>query len=141
MVCSGVIAAPVSPSLGSSPHPIFWNHCHTLPNPTPPGRGGGRVGTLPNCTRVGFIETNLARPAERVVAGTGRRLGSSSWWRLRQKPTPPLGRIAGQSVFGWPGPRDVNDAERLCRDPAIRWVVRRSSTDGSGCLGEPDGPV
>jgi Transposase DDE domain group 1 len=41
-------------------------------------------------------------------------------------------RLAGllrQSVFGrLAGYEDVNDAERLCRDPAIRWVVgdRRS---------------
>jgi hypothetical protein len=36
-------------------------------------------------------------------------------------------RLAGllrQSVFGRPaGYEDVNDAERLCRDPAMRWVV------------------
>ena len=29
-----------------------------------------------------------------------------------------------QSVFGWlAGYEDVNDADRLCRDPAMRWVV------------------
>src|SRR3569833_1495344 len=36
-------------------------------------------------------------------------------------------RLAGllrQAVFGWlVGFEDVNDAERLCRDPAMRWVV------------------
>src|SRR3954465_15521921 len=36
-------------------------------------------------------------------------------------------RLAGllrQSVFGrLAGYEDVNDAERLCRDPAMRWVV------------------
>src|SRR6476469_553145 len=36
-------------------------------------------------------------------------------------------RLAGllrQAVFGrLPGYEDVNDAERLCRDPAMRWVV------------------
>jgi hypothetical protein len=36
-------------------------------------------------------------------------------------------RLAGllrQSVFGWlAGYEDVNDADRLYRDPAMRWVV------------------
>jgi hypothetical protein len=45
-------------------------------------------------------------------------------------------RLAGllrQSVFGrLAGYEDVNDAERLCRDPAMRWVV------GDGAL--PDMP-
>ena len=40
-----------------------------------------------------------------------------------------LGGLLRQSVFGrLAGYEDVNDAERLCRDPAMRWVVdgRRS---------------
>ena len=49
-------------------------------------------------------------------------------------------RLAGllrQSVFGrLAGYEDVNDAERLCRDPAMRWVVgelflKRSSYSAS----------
>jgi Transposase DDE domain group 1 len=36
-----------------------------------------------------------------------------------------------QSVFGrLAGYEDVNDAERLCRDPAMRWVV--GEADGTG---------
>ena len=47
-----------------------------------------------------------------------------------------------QSVFGrLAGYEDVNDAERLCRDPAMRWVVGGRATNGSGCLGQPDGPL
>jgi hypothetical protein len=47
-----------------------------------------------------------------------------------------------QSVFGWlAGYEDVNDAERLCRDPAMRWVVGGRAPMGSGCLGQPDGPL
>ena len=48
-----------------------------------------------------------------------------------------------QSVFGrLAGYEDVNDAERLCRDPAMRWVVGdRASTDGPRCLGQPDGAL
>jgi hypothetical protein len=43
-------------------------------------------------------------------------------------------RLAGllrQSVFGrLAGYEDVNDAERLCRDPAMRWVVGDRSITG-----------
>jgi hypothetical protein len=35
-----------------------------------------------------------------------------------------LAGLLRQSVFGWlAGYEDVNDAERLCCDPAMRWVV------------------
>ena len=44
-------------------------------------------------------------------------------------------RLAGllrQSVFGrLAGYEDVNDAERLCRDPAMRWVVGDQAITGS----------
>ena len=43
-------------------------------------------------------------------------------------------RLVGlrQSVFGWlAGYEDVNDAERLCRDPAMRWVVGDRAITGS----------
>ena len=44
-------------------------------------------------------------------------------------------RLAGllrQSVFGrLAGYEDVNDAERLCRDPAMRWVVGERAITGS----------
>jgi hypothetical protein len=49
--------------------------------------------------------------------------------KLADAPTGKIGRhrLAGllrQSVFGrLAGSEDVNDAERLCRDPAMRWVV------------------
>jgi hypothetical protein len=37
-----------------------------------------------------------------------------------------------QSVFGrLAGYEDVNDAERLCRDPAMRWVVGDRAISGS----------
>jgi len=43
-------------------------------------------------------------------------------------------RLAGllrQSIFGrLAGYEDVNDAERLCRDPAMRWVVGDKATTG-----------
>ena len=43
-------------------------------------------------------------------------------------------RLAGllrQSVFGrLAGYEDVNDAERLCRDPAMRWVVGDRAISG-----------
>ena len=47
-------------------------------------------------------------------------------------------RLAGflrQSVFGrLAGYEDVNDAERLCRDPAMRWVVGDRAITGSAAM-------
>jgi len=43
-----------------------------------------------------------------------------------------LGGLLRQSVFGrLAGYEDVNDADRLCRDPAIRWVVGDRAITGS----------
>jgi hypothetical protein len=52
-------------------------------------------------------------------------------------------RLAGllrQSVFGrLAGYEDVNDAERLCRDPAMRWVVGDRAITGSAASASPMG--
>ena len=41
-------------------------------------------------------------------------------------------RVVRQSVFGrLAGYEDVNDAERLCHDPAMRWVVGDRAITGS----------
>ncbi len=43
-----------------------------------------------------------------------------------------LARLLRQSVFGrLAGYEDVNDADRLCRDPAIRWVVGDRAITGT----------
>jgi Transposase DDE domain group 1 len=43
-----------------------------------------------------------------------------------------LGGLLRQSVFGrLAGYEDVNDAERLCHDPAMRWVVGARAISGS----------
>ena len=43
-----------------------------------------------------------------------------------------LGGLLRQSVFGrLAGYEDVNDAERLCRDPAMRWVVGDRAITGA----------
>jgi Transposase DDE domain group 1 len=43
-----------------------------------------------------------------------------------------LGGLLRQSVFGrFVGCEDVNDADRLCRDPAMRWVVGDRAITGS----------
>src|SRR6202165_4310198 len=43
-----------------------------------------------------------------------------------------LGGLLRQSIFGLlAGYEDVNDAERLCRDPVMRWVVGDRATTGS----------
>ena len=43
-----------------------------------------------------------------------------------------LGGLLRQAVFGrLAGYEDVNDADRLCRDPAMRWVVGHRAITGS----------
>ena len=53
-------------------------------------------------------------------------------------------RLAGllrQSVFGrLAGYEDVNDADRLCRDPAIRWVVGDRAIEGAAASASQMGP-
>jgi hypothetical protein len=53
-------------------------------------------------------------------------------------------RLAGllrQSVFGrLAGYEDVNDADRLCRDPAMRWVVGDRAITGSAASASQMGP-
>jgi hypothetical protein len=47
-----------------------------------------------------------------------------------------------QSVFGrLAGYEDVNDAERLRHDPAMRWIVAGKAAHGCARLAEPDGPL
>ena len=64
-----------------------------------------------------LTDTGAARLADARTAKNGRH------------------RLAGllrQSVFGrLAGYEDVNDAERLCRDPAMRWVVGDRAITGS----------
>src|SRR5919202_1682991 len=53
-----------------------------------------------------------------------------------------LGGLLCQSVFGrLAGQEDVNDAERLCRDPAMRWVIGDRAISGSAVSASPDGPL
>ena len=45
-----------------------------------------------------------------------------------------------QSVFGrLAGYEDVNDAERLCRDPAMRWVVGDRAIEGTAASASQTG--
>jgi hypothetical protein len=47
-----------------------------------------------------------------------------------------------QSVFGrLAGYEDVNDAERLRHDPAMRWIIRWQCSAGPCGFAEPDGPL
>src|SRR5260370_22634727 len=58
---------------------------------------------------VGLTDTGADTLADARTGKNGRHL---------------LGGLLRQSVFGrLAGYEDVNDAERLCRDPAMRWVV------------------
>ena len=46
-----------------------------------------------------------------------------------------------QSVFGrLAGYEDVNDAERLRHDPAMRWIIGGKAAERQRCVTEPDGP-
>src|SRR6202030_3047992 len=64
-----------------------------------------------------------------LTASGGERLAEARTGRnLRHL----LVGLLRQSVFGrLAGYEDVNDAERLCRDPAMRWVVGDRATTGS----------
>ena len=74
------------------------------------------------------------------------RLTDTGADRLADAPTSKNGcpRLAGllrQSQFGrLAGYEDVNDAERLYHDPAMRWVGDRAITGSCG-FSRPDGPV
>ena len=58
---------------------------------------------------VGLTDTGADTLADARTGKNGRHL---------------LGGLLRQSVFGrLAGYEDVNDADRLCRDPAMRWVV------------------
>src|SRR5918912_367620 len=47
-----------------------------------------------------------------------------------------------QAVFGrLAGYEDVNDADRLAHDPAMRWVVGGRAVSATGCFHQPDGPL
>jgi hypothetical protein len=47
-----------------------------------------------------------------------------------------------QSVFSHlAGYDDVNDADRLARDPAMRWIVGGNAVDGQAGVDQPDGAV
>ena len=53
-----------------------------------------------------------------------------------------LGGLFRQSVFGrLAGYEDVNDAERLARDPTMRAIVGREGADRLGRLQQPDGAL
>ena len=53
-----------------------------------------------------------------------------------------LAGLLRQSVFGrLAGYEDVNDAERLRHDPAMRWIVGGKAAHGQCGFAEPDGPL
>ena len=66
---------------------------------------------------VGLTDTGADTLADARTGKNGRHL---------------LGGLLRQSVFGrLAGYEDVNDADRLCRDPAMRWVVGDRAIIGS----------
>jgi hypothetical protein len=74
-----------------------------------------------------------------LTASGGERLAEARTGKNRRHF---LVGLLRQSVFGrLAGYEDVNDADRLCRDPAMRWVVGGRGANGPGCLGQPDGPL
>src|SRR5712675_54385 len=68
-----------------------------------------------------------------LTTSGGERLAEARTGRNRRHH---LVGLLRQSVFGrLAGYEDVNDADRLCRDPAMRWVVGGRAPMGRGCLG------
>ena len=66
---------------------------------------------------VGLTDTGADTLADARTGKNGRHL---------------LGGLLRQSIFGrLAGYEDVNDADRLCRDPAMRWVVGDRAITGS----------
>src|ERR1700732_2943903 len=66
---------------------------------------------------VGLTDTGADTLADARTGKNGRHL---------------LGGLLRQSVFGrLAGYEDVNDADRLCRDPAMRWVVGDRAITGA----------
>src|SRR6267378_6245204 len=64
-----------------------------------------------------------------LTTSGGERLAESRTGRNRRHL---LVGLLRQSVFGrLAGYEDVNDADRLCRDPAMRWVVGARAITGS----------
>jgi hypothetical protein len=69
-----------------------------------------------------------------LTTSGGERLGEARTGKNRRHL---LVGLLRQSVFGrLAGYEDVNDAERLCRDPAMRWVVGGGVPTGQAASGE-----
>ena len=66
-------------------------------------------------------------------AGIDRHRGRYAGRRAhRQERAPSVGRLAAAiGIRPLAGYEDVNDADRLCRDPAMRWVVGDRAISGS----------
>src|SRR5580692_1942182 len=74
-----------------------------------------------------------------LTASGGERLAEARTGKNRRHF---LVGLLRQSVFGrLAGYEDVNDADRLCRDPANALDGRRRGANGPGYLGQPDGPL
>jgi hypothetical protein len=74
---------------------------------------------------VGLTDTGADTLADARTGKNGRHL---------------LGGLLRQSVFGrLAGYEDVNDADRLCRDPAMRWVVGDRAIMGSAAPASASG--
>src|SRR5260221_2012786 len=72
-----------------------------------------------------------------LTASGGERLAEARTGRNRRHL---LVGLLRQSGFGrLAGYEDVNDAERLCRDPAMRWVVGGRAPMGRAASGSPMG--
>src|SRR5882762_9737949 len=74
-----------------------------------------------------------------LTTSGGERLAEARTGKNRQHL---LVGLLRQSVFGrLAGYEDVNDAERLCRDPAMRWVVGDRAVTGSAVSASQMGPL
>jgi hypothetical protein len=72
------------------------------------------------------------RELDDTLGLTDMGAGTAADARTRKNGCHRLAGLLRQSVFGrLAGYEDVNDAERLCRDPAMRWVVGDQAISGS----------
>ena len=104
------------------------------PPPEAPVSRLRRSPPMPDCWPIANSTTRSASARWRATMLADARTGKNGRHAL-------VGLLR-QSVFGrLAGYEDVNDAERLRHDPAMRWIVGGKAASGCGGIAEPDGAL